>query len=111
MRFGTIVYLELQTKRDLPGDSKRAADDSPSFWPQDTDRVEKLARYLLRCPLPLSRTHWKSGARTLFYEGKSSRDEPFAGCPKQAHETHGLYHPLLEGALPLRSPLACGILC
>jgi hypothetical protein len=36
---------------------------------------------LLRCPLSLSRIHWTKGARTLFYEGKSTHDDPFATDP------------------------------
>jgi len=53
-----------------------SVDDSPTLWPQDSDGLERLARYLLRCPLSLSRIHWTKGARTLFYEGKSSHDDP-----------------------------------
>jgi hypothetical protein len=59
-----------------------SVDDSPTLWPQDTEGIERLARYLLRCPLSLSRIHWTKGARTLFYEGKSSHDDPFASDPK-----------------------------
>ncbi|HSF14462.1 MAG TPA: transposase, partial [Vicinamibacteria bacterium] len=54
-----------------------SVDDSPTLWPQDSDGLERLARYLLRCPLSLSRIHWTKGARTLFYEVKSSHDDPF----------------------------------
>ncbi len=59
-----------------------SVDDSPTLWPQDSEGIERLARYLLRCPLSLSRIHWTQGARTLFYEGKSSHHDPFASDPK-----------------------------
>jgi hypothetical protein len=59
-----------------------SVDGSPTVWPQDTDGLETIARYLLRCPLSLSRIHWTEGARTLFYQGKSSHDDPFASHPE-----------------------------
>jgi hypothetical protein len=59
-----------------------SVDDSPTLSPQDSEGIERLARYLLRCPLSLSRIHWTQGARTLFYQGKSSHDDPFASDPK-----------------------------
>jgi len=54
---------------------------SPTVWPSDTQGIERLSRYLLRCPVSLSRIHWTPGARTLFYEGKASQDEPFGNHP------------------------------
>jgi hypothetical protein len=59
-----------------------SVDRSPTLWPQDTEGIERVARYLLRCPLSLSRIHWTPGARTLFYQGKSSHDDPFAMHPE-----------------------------
>jgi len=58
-----------------------SVDDSPTVWPQDTGGLQRIARYLLRCPLSLSRVFWTPGARTLFYQGKSSHDDPFASHP------------------------------
>jgi len=43
-----------------------SVDASVTVWPQDTEGLEHLCRYLLRCPLSLSRIHWKPGAKTLF---------------------------------------------
>jgi hypothetical protein len=52
-----------------------SVDTSPTVWPQDSDGLERLGRYLLRCPLSLSRIHWSEGARTLFYQGKATNDD------------------------------------
>ena len=52
-----------------------SVDTSPTVWPQDSDGLERLGRYMLRCPLSLSRIHWTQGARTLFYQAKASNDE------------------------------------
>jgi len=59
-----------------------SVDGSPRVWPHDKGGLETIARYLLRCPLSLSRIHWTEGARTLFYQGKSSHDDPFATDPQ-----------------------------
>ena len=53
-----------------------SVDTSVTVWPQDTEGLERLCRYLLRCPLSLSRIHWTPGAKTLFYEAKGSHDDP-----------------------------------
>ena len=53
-----------------------SVDTSPTVWPQDTQGLERLCRYLLRCPVSLSRIHWTPGSRTLFYESKGSLDDP-----------------------------------
>jgi len=53
-----------------------SVDTSPTVWPQDTEGLERIARYMLRCPVSLSRIHWSQGARTLFYQAKSSHDDP-----------------------------------
>ncbi len=59
-----------------------SVDASPTVWPQDTQGLERLCRYLLRCPLSLSRIHWMPGAKTLFYEGKSAHHDPLASHPQ-----------------------------
>ena len=53
-----------------------SVDTSPTVWPQDSEGLERIGRYMLRFPLSLSRIHWTPGARTLFYQGKSSHDDP-----------------------------------
>ena len=57
-------------------------DASVTVWPQDTAGLERLCRYILRCPLSLSRIHWTPGAKTLFYEAKGSHDDPLASHPQ-----------------------------
>ena len=52
-----------------------SVDTSPTVWPQDTQGLERLCRYLLRCPVSLSRIHWTPGSKTLFYESKGSHDD------------------------------------
>ena len=37
--------------------------------------VHLTRRYMLRCPLSLSRIHWTEGARTLFYQAKASNND------------------------------------
>ena len=59
-----------------------SVDTSPTVWPQDTQGLERLCRYLLRCPVSLSRIHWTPGSRTLFYESKGSLDDPLLSHPK-----------------------------
>ena len=59
-----------------------SVDASVTVWPQDTEGLERLCRYLLRCPLSLSRIHWTPGAKTLFYEAKGSHDDPLASHQK-----------------------------
>jgi len=59
-----------------------SVDTSPTVWPQDTQGLERLCRYLLRCPVSLSRIHWTPGSQTLFYESKGSHDEPLLSHPK-----------------------------
>jgi len=58
-----------------------SVDTSPTVWPQDSGGLDRLARYMLRCPIARSRIHWTHGARTLFYQGKSSHDEPLFQLP------------------------------
>ncbi len=58
-----------------------SVDASPTVWPQDVQGIETVARYLLRCPVSLSRIHWTPGARTLFYQAKASHHDPFAKHP------------------------------
>ena len=59
-----------------------SVDTSPAVWPQDTQGLERLCRYLLRCPVSISRIHWTPGSRTLFYESKGSHDDPLLSHPK-----------------------------
>ena len=59
-----------------------SVDTSPTVWPQDTQGLERLCRYLLRCPVSLSRIHWTSGSKTLFYESKGAHDDPLLSHPK-----------------------------
>jgi len=59
-----------------------SVDASPTVWPQDTQGLERLCRYLLRCPVSLSRIHWTPGSKTLFYESKSSHDDPLFSHPQ-----------------------------
>ena len=59
-----------------------SVDASPILWPQDTQGLEMLCRYLLRCPVSLSRIHWTPGSKTLFYESKSSHDDPLFSHPQ-----------------------------
>lgn len=53
-----------------------SVDTSPTVWPQDSEVLERLGRYMLRCPLSLPRIHWTQGARTLFSQAKASNDDP-----------------------------------
>ena len=63
-----------------------SVDASLTVWPQDTEGLERLCQYLLRCPLSLSRIHWtpqRAGAKTLFYEATGARDDdPLASHPQ-----------------------------
>jgi hypothetical protein len=69
-----------------------SADCSVSVWPDDTAGLQlvrrslgeggRLACYLLRCPVSLSRIHWTPGSKTLFYESAGSHDDPFHSHPK-----------------------------
>jgi hypothetical protein len=59
-----------------------SVDASPAVWPQDTQGLERLCRYLLRCPVSLSRMHWTPGSKTLFYESKSSHNDPLFSHPQ-----------------------------
>ncbi len=59
-----------------------SVDTSPTVWPQDTQGLERLCRYLLRCPVSLSRIHWTPGSKTLFYESKGSHDDTLLSHPQ-----------------------------
>ena len=52
-----------------------SVDASPTVWPQDSHGLERLGRYLLRCPVSLSRIDWTPGSKTLFCQSKASHDE------------------------------------
>ncbi len=54
----------------------------PTVWPSDATGIERIGRYLLRCPVSLERIHWTPGAKSLFYQGKASHDDPFASDPQ-----------------------------
>ncbi len=53
-----------------------SVDASPTVWPQDSHGLERLGRYLLRCPVSLSRIDWTPGSKTLFCQSKASHDNP-----------------------------------
>ena len=85
--------IRLLKSKDLLSDERRelldsfrhsgfSVDASVTVWPQDIEGLERLCRYLLRCPLSLSRIHWTPGAKTLFYEAKGSHDDPLASHQK-----------------------------
>jgi len=59
-----------------------SVDATPTVWPSDATGIERIGRYLLRCPVSLERIHWTPGAKTLFYQGKASHDDPFANDPQ-----------------------------
>ena len=60
-----------------------SVDTSPTVWPQDSQGLERLCRYLLRCPVSLARIHWTPGARMLFYESKQHpNDDPLFSLPQ-----------------------------
>jgi Putative transposase/Transposase zinc-binding domain len=62
-----------------------SVDTSPTVWPQDTQGLERLCRYILRCPVSLSRIHWTPGAKTLFYESKQHANHDDGGEPLFSH--------------------------
>ncbi len=65
-----------------------SVDTSPTVWPQDTQGLERLCRYILRCPVSLSRIHWTPGARTLFYDLWEQPLELWGPPPAAAGLTH-----------------------
>jgi len=73
-----------------------SVDTSPTVWPQDTQGLERLCRYLLRCPVSLSRIHWTPGSKTLFYESKGSHDEPLLSHPQG--ESLDIFEFIAEGS-------------
>ena len=58
-----------------------SVDCSVTVWPQDTQGLVRLASYLLRCPVSLSRIHWTPGSKTLFYESSGSLEDPLHSHP------------------------------
>ena len=86
-----------------------SVDASPTVWPQDTQGLERLCRYLLRCPVSLSRIHWTAGAKTLFYESKSSQgnDEPFYSHPQG--ETLDIFEFIARLLTQIPEPRAHGV--
>jgi len=86
-----------------------SVDASVTVWPQDTEGLERLCRYLLRCPLSLSRIHWTPGANTLFYESKSSQgqDDPFYSHPPG--ETLDIFEFIARVLTQIPEPRAHGV--
>ena len=58
-----------------------SVDCSVTVWPQDTQGLLRVASYLLRCPVSLSRIHWTPGSKTLFYESNGSNEDPLYSHP------------------------------
>ena len=58
-----------------------SVDGSVTVWPQGTQGLVRLASYLLRCPVSLSRIHWIPGSKTLFYESNGSSEDPLLSHP------------------------------
>jgi hypothetical protein len=59
-----------------------SVDCSVTVWPQDTQGLLRVASYLLRCPVSLSRIHWTPGSKTLFYESNGSQEDPLHSHPQ-----------------------------
>jgi hypothetical protein len=58
-----------------------SVDCSVTLWPQDTQGLLRVASYLLRCPVSLSRIHWTPGSKTMFYESNGSNEDPLYSHP------------------------------
>jgi hypothetical protein len=84
-----------------------SVDASPTLWPQDTQGLERLCRYLLRCPVSLSRIHWTPGSKTLFYESKSSHDDPLFSHPQG--ETLDIFEFIARVLTQIPEPRAHGV--
>ena len=85
-----------------------SVDTSPTVWPQDTQGLERLCRYLLRCPVSLSRIHWTPGAKTLFYESKQhANDDPLFSHPKG--ETLDIFEFIARVLTQIPEPRAHGV--
>ena len=84
-----------------------SVDTSPTVWPQDTQGLERLCRYLLRCPVSLSRIHWTPGSKTLFYESKSSHDDPLFSHPQG--ETLDVFEFIARVLTQIPEPRAHGV--
>ena len=85
-----------------------SVDTSPTVWPQDTHGLERLCRYLLRCPVSLSRIHWTPGSKTLFYESKQhANDDPLFSHPKG--ETLDIFEFIARVLAQIPEPRAHGV--
>lgn len=85
-----------------------SVDTSPTVWPQDTQGLDRLCRYLLRCPVSLSRIHWTPGAKTLFYESKQhANDDPLFSHPKG--ETLDIFEFIARVLTQIPEPRAHGV--
>ena len=78
---GLLSDERIELLRSFPH-SGFSADCSVTVWPKDTAGLQRLACYLLRCPVSLSRIHWTPGSKTLFYETQGSHHDPFSSHPK-----------------------------
>ena len=79
----------------------------PTVWPQDTQGLERLCRYLLRCPVSLSRIHWTPGSRTLFYQSKGSHDDTLLSHPKG--ESHDIFEFIARVLTQIPEPRKHGV--
>jgi hypothetical protein len=85
-----------------------SVDTSPTVWPQDTHGLERLCRYLLRCPVSLERIHWTPGAKTLFYQSKqNAHDDPLFAHPKG--ETLDIFEFIARVLTQIPEPRAHGV--
>jgi len=85
-----------------------SVDTSPTVWPQDTPGLERLCRYLLRCPVSLERIHWTPGAKTLFYQSKqNANDDPLFSHPKG--ETLDIFEFIARVLTQIPEPRAHGV--
>jgi hypothetical protein len=85
-----------------------SVDTSPTVWPQDTQGLERLCRYLLRCPVSLARIHWTPGSKTLFYESKQrANDDPLFSHPQG--ETLDIFEFIARLLTQIPEPRAHGV--
>ena len=79
-----------------------SVDTSPTVWPQDTQGLERLCRYLLRCPVSLSRIHWTPGARRF----STNRNNTQTTTPVLAPERRDSRHLRVYRSCPHPDPRA-----
>ncbi len=116
--FAHKIFLLLKSK-DLLSDERInlllsfrnsgfSVDTSPTVWPQDTQGLERLCRYLLRCPVSLSRIHWTPGAKTLFYESKQHANDDLLFSHPQG-ETLDIFEFIARVLTQIPEPRAHGV--